>query len=132
MSPDNDATVLIVDDDAAIRRGVSRLARSAGYAVQTFASPQEMPAPRRALGWEVPTGSNSAGTRWTTGGVVIGHTGFTGTSLWMDLDRDLFVLLLTNRVNPTRENRRIGGVRVALADAVWGALGGDLAAPTGR
>jgi CubicO group peptidase (beta-lactamase class C family) len=91
--------------------------------VALFAMPQAMPAPRRALGWEVPTGGNSAGTRWSAGGgPVIGHTGFTGTSLWMDLGRDLFVLLLTNRVHPTRENRKIGAVRVALADAVLGAL----------
>ena len=37
----NDATVLVVDDDASVRRGVSRLAQSVGYAVQTFASPSE-------------------------------------------------------------------------------------------
>jgi CubicO group peptidase (beta-lactamase class C family) len=49
---------------------------------------------------------------------AFGHTGFTGTSMWMDPSRDLFVILLTNRVNPTRQNLRIGGVRVALADAV--------------
>jgi CubicO group peptidase (beta-lactamase class C family) len=86
--------------------------------VAAFIATQEMPAPRRALGWEVATGGNSAGTRLAVGGRAFGHTGFTGTSLWVDPARDLFVLLLTNRVNPTRENRRIGAVRVALADAV--------------
>jgi CubicO group peptidase (beta-lactamase class C family) len=54
--------------------------------------------------------------------MAFGHTGFTGTSLWMDPGQNLFVLLLTNRVNPTRQNTRIGAVRTALADAVVGAL----------
>lgn len=53
---------------------------------------------------------------------AFGHTGFTGTSIWMDPGQNLFVLLLTNRVNPTRENRKIGAVRTGLADAVVGAL----------
>ncbi|MDZ7629797.1 MAG: iron-sulfur cluster assembly accessory protein [Gemmatimonadaceae bacterium] len=61
-------------------------------------------------------GFNSAGKRLSAR--AFGHTGFTGTSLWIDPSRDLFVILLTNRVNPTRENRRIGAVRAALADAV--------------
>jgi CubicO group peptidase (beta-lactamase class C family) len=49
---------------------------------------------------------------------AFGHTGFTGTSLYIDPDRDVFVLLLTNRVNPTRMNSKIGRVRNGLADAV--------------
>ena len=75
----------------------------------------------RALGWETANGENSAGRRASAR--AFGHTGFTGTSLWIDPERDAFVLLLTNRVNPTRENRKIGAVRVALADAVLAALG---------
>ena len=75
---------------------------------------------RRAIGWETPTGSNSGGTRLSP--QAFGHTGFTGTSLWMDPSRGVFVLLLTNRVNPTRENRKIAAVRMALADAVMAAL----------
>ena len=74
----------------------------------------------RALGWETPNGSNSAGSHMSP--TAFGHTGFTGTSLWVDPGRNLFVLLLTNRVNPTRENRKIGNVRIGLADAVVGAL----------
>lgn len=69
----------------------------------------------RALGWDTPTGTNSAGTRLTT--PAFGHTGFTGTSLWIDPRRGLFVLLLTNRVNPTRERTGIAAVRAAVADA---------------
>ena len=47
-----------------------------------------------------------------------GHTGFTGTSMGIDPERDLYVILLTNRVNPTRNNPRITAVRVAVTDAV--------------
>jgi serine-type D-Ala-D-Ala carboxypeptidase len=70
----------------------------------------------RALGWQKPDGSNSAGHLMSAR--AFGHTGFTGTSIWIDPERDVFVILLSNRVNPTRANQRIGRVRVALADAV--------------
>jgi CubicO group peptidase (beta-lactamase class C family) len=74
----------------------------------------------RALGWETPSASNSAGRMMSPR--AFGHTGFTGTSVWIDPERDLFIILLSNRVNPTRENRRIGQVRVALADTVGATL----------
>ncbi|HUL76637.1 MAG TPA: serine hydrolase, partial [Vicinamibacteria bacterium] len=51
-----------------------------------------------------------------------GHTGFTGTSMWMDPERGLAVVLLTNRVHPTRQNDQIRGVRAQVADAVVRAL----------
>jgi len=70
----------------------------------------------RALGWQKPDGSNSAGHKLSN--EAFGHTGFTGTSIWMDPQRDLFIILLSNRVDPTRNNTRIGRVRVALADSV--------------
>jgi CubicO group peptidase (beta-lactamase class C family) len=70
----------------------------------------------RALGWQKPDGNNSAGHLMSE--QAFGHTGFTGTSIWIDPARDVFVILLSNRVNPTRANPRIGRVRVALADAV--------------
>lgn len=85
-----------------------------------FTTVQNPAVSRRALGWETPTGGNSAGTRMSP--VAFGHTGFTGTSLWVDPASGVYVILLTNRVNPTRENRGIGAVRVALADAVAGVL----------
>lgn len=90
--------------------------------VATFTHVQDTLISRRALGWETPNGTNSAGHRMSA--LAFGHTGFTGTSMWIDPTRDLFVILLTNRVNPTRENKKIGGVRIALADAVAGALDG--------
>lgn len=74
----------------------------------------------RALGWDTPTGDNSAGHYMSPR--AFGHTGFTGTSLWVDPANDVFVLLLSNRVNPTRDNQRIAAVRVALADAVMQAI----------
>ena len=53
---------------------------------------------------------------------AFGHTGFTGTSLWIAPQHDLYVILLTARVNPTREHSKIGPVRVAVADATMRAL----------
>jgi CubicO group peptidase (beta-lactamase class C family) len=70
----------------------------------------------RALGWQKPDGSNSSGHLMSDR--AFGHTGFTGTSVWIDPEHDVFVILLSNRVNPTRANQRIGRVRVTLADAV--------------
>lgn len=80
-----------------------------------------VPDSSRALGWDTksPTGS-SAGNLFSAN--AYGHTGFTGTSIWIDPERDLFVVLLTNRVHPTRENNQIRTVRPAVADAVVEAL----------
>jgi CubicO group peptidase (beta-lactamase class C family) len=74
----------------------------------------------RALGWQKPDGSNSAGHRMPED--AFGHTGFTGTSIWMDPKDDVFIVLLSNRVDPTRNNSKIGRVRVQLADAVMSVL----------
>lgn len=57
----------------------------------------------RALGWEVGAGEHGAGEYLD--GHAFGHTGFTGTSLWIDPDRDLFVIVLTNRVHAARARR---------------------------
>jgi len=78
------------------------------------------PGTSRALGWDTPSENSSAGTK--LGAHAFGHTGFTGTSIWMDPDQDLYIILLTNRVNPTRENNRIGRVRPRVADLVVDAL----------
>ena len=53
---------------------------------------------------------------------AFGHTGFTGTSIWLDPTRDLYVILLTNRVHPTRENTLIYRVRPRVADLAADAL----------
>jgi CubicO group peptidase (beta-lactamase class C family) len=79
------------------------------------------PGSSRALGWDTPSGPNSsAGTK--LGALAFGHTGFTGTSIWIDPENDLFIILLTNRVHPTRENTRIARVRPRVADLVADAL----------
>lgn len=72
----------------------------------------------RALGWDTCDGKGSCGKY--LGADAYGHTGFTGTSLWMDPDRDMFVVLLTNRVHEARARRPakvIADVRADLADA---------------
>jgi CubicO group peptidase (beta-lactamase class C family) len=78
------------------------------------------PGTSRALGWDTPSENSSAGTK--LGARAFGHTGFTGTSIWIDPDKDLYIILLTNRVNPTRENGRIVRVRPRVADLVVDAL----------
>lgn len=70
----------------------------------------------RALGWDTPSENSSAGHFFSPRS--FGHTGFTGTSIWIDPTRDLFVILLTNRVDPTRNNNRHVPLRRAIADAV--------------
>ena len=78
---------------------------------------QRLPGTDKALGFDMPslTGS-SCGKGFSQNS--IGHLGFTGTSFWMDLDRSLIVILLTNRVHPTRDNERIKNFRPRLHDAV--------------
>jgi beta-N-acetylhexosaminidase len=77
----------------------------------------------RALGWDTPA---ACGLGTASGDYFsaesIGHTGFTGTSLWIDFERDLFVVLLTNRVNPGRENQKHIPLRRAVHDAVQQAV----------
>ncbi len=90
--------------------------------IRLFTRVQDPDLSTRALGWDTksPDGYTSAGTRF--GPNSFGHTGFTGTSLWIDPDADLFVIFLTNRVFPTRENGKITEFRPRLADAVHSAI----------
>src|SRR5205814_9765894 len=89
--------------------------------VTEFTERQNIPSgSSRALGWDTPSELSSAGTKM--GPDAFGHTGFTGTSIWFDPDRDLFIILLTNRVNPTRANTKIFQVRRRVADLVNDAL----------
>ena len=75
----------------------------------------------RALGWDTMLPTSSCGTKMSPS--AFGHTGFTGTTLWIDPDRAIYVVFLTNRVNPSPENTAIHQVRPALHDAVISALG---------
>jgi beta-N-acetylhexosaminidase len=89
--------------------------------VAQFTAPQNLSGGTRTLGWAVPTEGGSSGHYFSAHS--FGHTGYTGTSIWIDPERQLFVVLLTNRVHPTRENQKIAQVRPALHDAVMQALG---------
>jgi serine-type D-Ala-D-Ala carboxypeptidase len=79
-----------------------------------------VPGSTRALGWDTPSAGGSAGTRLSP--TSFGHTGFTGTSLWIDPERRLAIILLSNRVNPTRNNPRWTPVRGQIADLVVATL----------
>jgi len=89
--------------------------------IAEFTVPQLLAQNTRTLGWVVPTEGSSSGHYFSSHSY--GHTGFTGTTIWIDPDRQLFVVLLTNRVHPTRENHKIAEVRPAVHDAVMKALG---------
>jgi CubicO group peptidase (beta-lactamase class C family) len=75
-----------------------------------------VPDSSRALGWDTMLPTSSCGTLMSPSS--IGHTGFTGTSLWIDWERDLYVVLLTNRVHPTRDNNAIRVIRPLVHDSV--------------
>jgi serine-type D-Ala-D-Ala carboxypeptidase len=94
--------------------GENVLARSATF--REFIQGSGVPGSSRALGWDTMRPSSSCGTRLSA--TAIGHTGFTGTSLWIDWEKDLYVVVLTNRVHPTRENTRLKLIRPAFHDAV--------------
>jgi CubicO group peptidase (beta-lactamase class C family) len=70
----------------------------------------------RALGWDVPTPGGSSGQYFSPRS--IGHLGYAGTSLWIDPERDLAVVLLTNRTWPDRSNQAIKQLRPLFHDAV--------------
>jgi len=80
----------------------------------------DIPGSSRALGWDTMLPTSSCGTLMSAR--AFGHTGFTGTSLWIDPEKDVYVTLLTNRVHPTRANEAIKHVRPAVHDAVVGEL----------
>jgi len=88
--------------------------------LELFTRRAGVPDSSRALGWDTPSEGSSGGTLLSAR--AFGHTGFTGTSIWLDPERRLFIILLTNRVHPTRENNLIRQVRPAVADAVVRAL----------
>jgi len=76
---------------------------------------------KRLLGWDLKSGEgSSAGNKFSF--ESYGHTGFTGTSIWVDPVKNLFVVFLTNRVYPSRENKKILQVRPKLHDAVIDAI----------
>lgn len=91
--------------------------------VMEFARRQEVvPGSSRALGWDTPSPNGTAGHLLSI--TSVGHTGFTGPSIWMDPTRDLVIVVLANRVHPTRANAKWGSlsVRGGVADRVVASL----------
>ncbi|MBX6364861.1 MAG: beta-lactamase family protein [Gemmatimonadetes bacterium] len=77
------------------------------------------PGARRTLGWEL------AGEDRPFSKVAVGHTGYTGTSIWIDPRKGFYVVLLTNRVDPTAANRKHVALRKAVNEAVSELMAGD-------
>ncbi len=75
-----------------------------------FARDQSVPGSTFALGWDTPSAENSSSGSFFSPRSV-GHLGFTGTSVWWDLEKDCHIILLTNRVHPSRTNDKIKGFR---------------------
>ncbi|MEW6595066.1 MAG: serine hydrolase [Thermodesulfobacteriota bacterium] len=90
--------------------------------VRHFFTRQPTPGSTWALGFDTPSAAGSTSGRFFSSRSV-GHLGFTGTSFWIDPEQHAMVVLLTNRVHPSRENNRIKAFRPALHDAVMRALG---------
>lgn len=118
---------LFSDADDLLRFGEWALAGALGHpAAGALAPPAEFatwtlrqdvpPGSSRGLGWDTPSEHSSAGSYLSERS--FGHTGFTGTSIWIDPTRSLVIVLLTNRVNPTRNTPNFGPIRAVIADAV--------------
>ena len=130
---------LFAREVARARRGEGRLlSRSSAAALTTrVAQPPGCP---RSLGFDTPTageggvcsspkGDSPGNTpRSQAGGLApsnaVGHLGYTGCSLWIDLDREITVVLLTNRVVHGPDNRKLSELRPGIHDAVWKAVAG--------
>jgi CubicO group peptidase (beta-lactamase class C family) len=95
---------------------------AAGGTIRRFLEASAVPGSSRALGWDLMRPTSSCGTRMSRS--AIGHTGFTGTSLWIDPALDFYAVLLTNRVHPVAvSNDPMQTVRRAFHDALLERLG---------
>ena len=88
--------------------------------VELFAEREGPEGSSRALGWDTPSKNSSSGRHFPPHS--IGHLGFSGCSLWIDLDAGVAVALLTNRTWPDRQSQMIRKIRPAFHDAVREAL----------
>jgi CubicO group peptidase (beta-lactamase class C family) len=91
-----------------------------GGTVEFFARRQSPEGSSRALGWDTPSEPSSSGRHFSTHS--IGHLGYSGCSLWIDLDAEVAVVLLTNRTWPDRKSQLIKEFRPVFHDAVRAAL----------
>jgi CubicO group peptidase (beta-lactamase class C family) len=86
--------------------------------IRRFLAPSSVPGSSRALGWDLMRTTSSCGSRMSRS--AFGHTGFTGTSLWIDPERDVYAVLLSNRVHPVAgPNEPMQAVRRAFHDALF-------------
>ncbi len=90
--------------------------------IERFSERQAPAGSSRALGWDTPSEDSSSGRLFSARS--IGHLGYSGCSLWIDLEGDVAVVLLTNRTWPDRKNQAIRKVRPPFHDAIRQALSG--------
>ncbi|HZS12420.1 MAG TPA: serine hydrolase domain-containing protein [Nitrospirales bacterium] len=90
--------------------------------VRAFVTRQQTPGSSWALGWDTPSAPSSSGRYFSP--TAFGHLGFTGTSLWIDPEADLVVVLLSNRVQLRRDNTKIQAFRPLIHDLVHETFGG--------
>ncbi|MCX5876316.1 MAG: serine hydrolase [Deltaproteobacteria bacterium] len=87
-----------------------------------FLTRQDIPGSTWALGFDTPSSTGSSGGRYLAP-TSVGHLGFTGTSFWIDPTRDLVMVLLSNRVHPSRDNIQIKEFRPLFHETVMESLG---------
>ncbi|MFA6900086.1 MAG: serine hydrolase domain-containing protein [Desulfurivibrionaceae bacterium] len=90
--------------------------------LRRFLTRQDIPGSTWALGFDTPSHTGSSGGRYLAP-TSVGHLGFTGTSFWIDPTRDLVMVLLSNRVHPSRENIQIKQFRPLFHETVMESLG---------
>jgi CubicO group peptidase (beta-lactamase class C family) len=106
----------------AMLNGGHPILRSLTVTVELFSRRESAPeGTSRALGWDTPSAPSQSGEYFSSRS--FGHLGYTGTSLWIDPERQLSIALLTNRTWPDCQNQAIKQVRPAFCDAVIEALG---------
>ncbi|MGE3844216.1 MAG: serine hydrolase domain-containing protein, partial [Vicinamibacterales bacterium] len=88
--------------------------------VRRFSQRSRVAGSSRALGWDTMLPTSSCGTRMSPS--ALGHTGYTGTSLWLDPARQAYFVLLTNRVHPDDRNEEILTIRPRFHDSAGAAL----------
>jgi CubicO group peptidase (beta-lactamase class C family) len=104
--------------EAAANKGRAKLHDA--ETIGLFAQRQGPKGSSRALGWDTPSENSSSGSHFSS--YSIGHLGYSGCSLWIDLMDEIAVVLLTNRTWPDRQSQMIRAVRPAFHDAVREAL----------
>jgi serine-type D-Ala-D-Ala carboxypeptidase len=101
----------------AYRGSPGPLSRTTEVVREFWARPSAIPNSTWMLGFDTPSPQHSSAGKYFSA-LSAGHLGFTGTSFWFDLDREILIILLTNRVYPTRENERLKSFRPLLHNLV--------------